>query len=75
MICNRDPKIPTDCFAALLCPTSKQEVWNVIFVMDNNKAPMPDGFNALFFKKAWNIIGDDIFEAVNEFFTNGKILK
>ena len=25
-ICNRGPKVPTDCFAALLCPTSKQEV-------------------------------------------------
>ncbi|XP_028181552.1 uncharacterized protein LOC114368518 [Glycine soja] len=43
--------------------------------MDNNKAQGPDGFNVLFFKKAWNIIGDDIFEAVNEFFTTGKILK
>ena len=74
-ICNRGPKVPTDCFAALLCPTSKQEVWNVIFVMDNNKAHGPDGFNVLFFKKAWNIIGDDIFAAVNEFFTTGKILK
>ncbi|RZB71178.1 Inositol hexakisphosphate and diphosphoinositol-pentakisphosphate kinase VIP2 [Glycine soja] len=74
-ICNRDPKVPTDCFVALLCPTSKQEVWNVIFVMDNNKAPGSDGFNALFFKKALNIIGDDIFEAINEFFTTGKILK
>jgi len=74
-ICNRGPKVPTDCFAVLLCPTSKQEVWNVISVMDNNKAQGPDGFNVLFFKKAWNIIGDDIFEAVNEFFTTGKILK
>ncbi|XP_028190711.1 uncharacterized protein LOC114376680 [Glycine soja] len=74
-ICNRGPKVPTDCFAALLCPTSKQKVWNIISVMANNKAPGPDGFNVLFFKKAWNIVGDDIFAAVNEFFTTGKILK
>jgi len=45
-ICNKGPKVPTDCFAALLCPASKQEVWNIISVMDNNKAPGPDGFNA-----------------------------
>ena len=74
-ICNRGPKVPTNCFVALLCPPSKQEVWNVISMMVNNKAPGPNGFNALFFKKAWNIIGDDIFAAVNEFFTTGKILK
>ena len=43
--------------------------------MDNNKAPGPDGFNVLFFKKTWNIIGDDIFAAVNEFFTTGNIMK
>jgi len=43
--------------------------------MNNNKAPRPDNFNVLFFKKAWNIIGDDIFTVVNEFFTTGKILK
>ena len=43
--------------------------------MGNNKASGPDGYNALFFKKAWNIIGDDIFVAVNEFFMLAKLLK
>ncbi|RZB61395.1 Transposon TX1 149 kDa protein [Glycine soja] len=74
-ICNKGPKVSINCFAILLCPTFKQEVWNVISVMDNNKAPGPDGFNVLFFKKTWNIIGDDIFAAVNEFFTTGNIMK
>lgn len=74
-ICNSWPKVPTDCVTALLSPITKQGVWNVISVMDNNKAPGPDGYNALFFKEAWNIIGDNIFAAVNEFFISGKILK
>ena len=43
--------------------------------MDNNKVSGPDGYNALFFKKAWNIIADDIFAAVNKFFMSGKLLK
>nr|GFA63452.1 hypothetical protein [Tanacetum cinerariifolium] len=34
-----------------------------------------DGYMVAFFKKAWDIIEDDIVEAVCEFFTNGKIPK
>ncbi|KHN39948.1 Retrovirus-related Pol polyprotein LINE-1, partial [Glycine soja] len=60
---------------SLLSPITKQDVWNVISGMDNNKALGPDGYNTLFFKKAWNIIGDDIFVVVNEFFMSGKLLK
>lgn len=75
LICNMGPKVPTDCFEALLSPITKQEVCNVISVMDNNKAPGSDCFNVLFFKKAWNIIGDDIFATINDFFISRKILK
>lgn len=50
LISNMGPKVPTDCFEALLSP--KQEICNVISVMDNNKAPGSDCFNVLFFKKA-----------------------
>ena len=74
-ICNLGPKVMSDCFSALLSPISKDDVWQVILVMDNNKAPGPDGYNAFFFKKAWNIIGDDIFTVINEFFSSRKILK
>ena len=75
VVCNSGPKVPIDCFASLLSPITKQDVWNVILGMGNNKASGPDGYNALFFKKAWNIIADDIFAAVNKFFMSGKLLK
>ena len=29
-----------------------------------------DGFNSLFFKKAWRIVGHDIVDAVNEFLSD-----
>ena len=74
-ICKLGPKVSPECFAALLRPITKQDVWDVIFVMDNNKSSGPNGYNVFFFKKAWNIIGDDIFVAINEFFIIGKILK
>lgn len=37
--------------------------------------PVPDGFNAAFFKHNWEIVGPDITEAVMSFFTSGKLLK
>ncbi|XP_019257663.1 PREDICTED: uncharacterized protein LOC109235870 [Nicotiana attenuata] len=39
------------------------------------KAPGADGFNACFFKKAWNITGDDIVNVVLEFFTTGRMFR
>lgn len=39
------------------------------------KAPGPDGYGSFFFKKAWNIVGDDLCKAGEEFFFSGKMLK
>ncbi|GJZ72898.1 hypothetical protein Tco_0637044 [Tanacetum coccineum] len=36
---------------------------------------VPDGFTAAFFKEAWNIIANDVYLAVREFFRNGTLLK
>ncbi|GFZ20850.1 hypothetical protein Acr_29g0000120 [Actinidia rufa] len=41
----------------------------------DDKAPGPDGYSALFFKRAWNIIGKDFCEAIKEFFSSSQILK
>nr|GEW34333.1 hypothetical protein [Tanacetum cinerariifolium] len=54
---------------------TRQEIKNAMFSMGNEKASGPDGYTAAFFKEAWDIVEDDIVEAVREFFTNGKILK
>lgn len=36
--------------------------------IDDNKATRVDWFNALFFKKTWNVIKHDVYPAVLEFF-------
>jgi len=47
----------------------------VLFSMSKNKAPGLDGFSTAFFHSAWPIIGDNVCEAVLEFFHCGKLLK
>jgi len=43
--------------------------------MHPGKAPCPYGYNALFFQKNWNVIGAKVTQAVQSFFTSGKLLK
>jgi hypothetical protein len=46
---------------------SEEEIWVVVRDIPTEKAPGPDGFNGLFYKKAWPIIKDDIVAAFNAF--------
>ncbi|XP_011037160.1 PREDICTED: UPF0481 protein At3g47200-like [Populus euphratica] len=54
--------------AALELPFSAEEITAAVRDCDGNKAPGPDGINFLFIKKAWNIIGEDIIQMVDEFY-------
>ncbi|XP_070056687.1 uncharacterized protein [Nicotiana tomentosiformis] len=47
---------------------SKEEIYKALLGISDSKAPGCDGFNALFFKKAWPVVGDKITDAVMEFF-------
>ncbi|XP_020245131.1 uncharacterized protein LOC109823258 [Asparagus officinalis] len=55
---------------ALSSAVTKEEIKKAIFSMDDNKAPGPDGFNMSFYKSAWSIIGDEVSQAILDFFQN-----
>ncbi|KAK0571729.1 hypothetical protein LWI29_020657 [Acer saccharum] len=54
---------------------TNDEIHEVCFSLHPNKAPGPNGFNAHFFKKTWDIVGEDVINAIQEFFRSGHLLK
>lgn len=52
----------------LIADFSKEEVLEAIQSIDDNRAPGGDGFNAHFFKKAWPTIGNEVTNAILQFF-------
>ena len=52
----------------LIHEVHEAEIKEVLFGIKDNKVPRVDGFNACFFKKAWNIIKQDVISAVKDFF-------
>lgn len=54
---------------------TKEYVKRVMFSTPDAKAPGIDGFNSCFYKLCWDIIGDEISEAIMHFFRTGKLLK
>ncbi|GJU39274.1 hypothetical protein Tco_1192231 [Tanacetum coccineum] len=43
---------------------SRQEVKEAMFSMGNDKAPSPDGYTAAFYNEAWDLVANDVTDAV-----------
>ena len=52
---------------------TKVEVRNVIFSMQSFKVLGPDGFQPLFFKHFWDVVGEDVWKYVMQSFSSGYI--
>lgn len=59
----------------LIREVTAEEVTKTIFSMPLDKSPGPDGYSVEFFKSAWGIVGQDLVDAVREFFRNARLLK
>lgn len=57
-----------------LCkPVSEEEIIKVIWSMDSDKAPGPDGFTIHFYKVCWDIIKHDLQKMIRGFMTKAKV--
>jgi hypothetical protein len=52
---------------SLLKPFSEDEINNVIWMMEPDKAPGPDGFSIHFYRICWDIIKADLFRMIKNF--------
>lgn len=48
---------------------------NTVFNLGPTKAPEPDGFQAIFYQKAWGLIGSDVIKACLEILNGGKSVR
>lgn len=65
------PKLDEDGISSLTQPISREEVMFALNSMHPYKAPEPDGFQGIFFKQFWHVVGEDIFSLISQAFQMG----
>ncbi|XP_057249213.1 uncharacterized protein LOC130590681 [Beta vulgaris subsp. vulgaris] len=61
--------------ADLIEPISNQEIDNAVASCNPSKSPGPDGFNFRFIKSSWEIIKEDVYSIIQEFWLTGNLPK
>lgn len=65
--------VTPDMNTGLLAPFSGEEVRKALFQIGDFKAPGPDGMHAIFYKRFWELLGDDLVKEVLEAVNSAKI--
>ncbi|XP_062075390.1 uncharacterized protein LOC133779445 [Humulus lupulus] len=74
-VMNQGPKVTELQSELLLKDYTKEEVRKVFFEIPGNKAPGPDGYGSFFYQGNWDLIGDEVAEAIISFLKIGQLLK
>nr|XP_027067829.1 uncharacterized protein LOC113693496 [Coffea arabica] len=67
------PHLATADNAMLSAPPDMEELKGVVFALQADSAPGPDGFGAGFYQACWDIIKSDLLEAVQAFFQGMRL--
>lgn len=67
------PKISKELYDSLMQIVSMKEVKDAVFSMSPYKAPGPDGFQPVFFRNYWHIVGNDVWNVIANTFSTGTI--
>jgi hypothetical protein len=59
---------PREDLQYLIEPIEEEEINNIVRKMHVDKAPGPDGFNGLIFKKCWPIVKHEFYNLCRDFF-------
>lgn len=54
---------------------NSEDIKAALFSIADDISPGIDGYSSCFFQRSWDIVGQDIITAVQDFFRNGKIFK
>ncbi|XP_074321471.1 uncharacterized protein LOC141658117 [Silene latifolia] len=59
---------------ALIQEVTTEEIKQALSSIPANKPPGPDGYTSQFYKDAFDIVGENLVDAIKEFFKTGKLL-
>ncbi|XP_062114462.1 uncharacterized protein LOC133825549 [Humulus lupulus] len=74
-IIREGPVLTQESILFLKEPFRKQDIKEAVFDIPGDKAPGPDGFSSSFFQHHWDLIGEEVSDAILSFLETGKILK
>ena len=58
-----------------LVVVSNNDIKKALFIIGDDKSFRLDGYSSLFFKKSWDVVGEDLCAVVHDFFVFRKLLK